>query len=129
MTSSSALTLMPLVDDNRRQDVAFPTEGGLRLAGHLYAARGPSAASRNAALVMTGPMTSVKEETLPHYSEALEDCGFTVLTFDNRNFGESDGTATHPRRRRRRGGAGRGDGNQNLLDAAAAKATVNAEVG
>ena len=40
---------------------------------------------------MAGPMTSVKEETLPHYAESLQDAGYTVLAFDNRNFGESAG--------------------------------------
>jgi len=85
------IRLMPLVDESRREKVTFPTAGNLSLAGHVYPARGPRASERNAALVMAGPMTSVKEETLPHYAETLQDAGFTVLAFDNRNFGESDG--------------------------------------
>lgn len=44
---------------------------------------------------MSGPMTSVKEETLPHYAARLQDAGYTVLTFDHRNFGESQGTPRH----------------------------------
>ena len=44
---------------------------------------------RTPALAMAGPMTSVKEETLPHYAAALAEAGYTVLAFDNRNFGES----------------------------------------
>jgi hypothetical protein len=36
-------------------------------------------------------MTSVKEETLPNYAVPLARAGYTVLTFDNRNFGESAG--------------------------------------
>jgi fermentation-respiration switch protein FrsA (DUF1100 family) len=81
---------MPIVDSARRQPVSFQSAGA-RLAGHLYSARGSRAGTRNAALAMAGPMTSVKEETLPHYAETLQDAGFTVLTFDNRNFGESEG--------------------------------------
>ena len=40
---------------------------------------------------MCGPYTSVKEQTLPHYAERLADAGYTVLTFDPRTFGESEG--------------------------------------
>jgi uncharacterized protein len=40
---------------------------------------------------MTGPVSSVKEQTLPHYAERFADAGYTVLTFDPRGFGESEG--------------------------------------
>ena len=40
---------------------------------------------------MTGPVSSVKEQTLPHYGERFADAGFTVLAFDPRGFGESEG--------------------------------------
>ena len=40
---------------------------------------------------MCGPISSVKEQTLPHYAERIADAGFTVLTFDPRSFGESEG--------------------------------------
>ena len=40
---------------------------------------------------MCGPISSVKEQTLPHYAERLADAGYTVLTFDSRSFGESEG--------------------------------------
>lgn len=40
---------------------------------------------------MVGPISSVKEQTLPHYAERLADAGYTVLTFDSRSFGESEG--------------------------------------
>lgn len=79
---------MPVVEEERRIPVSF-TSGGVRLAGHFYAARG-EADDRAPAVAMAGPMTSVKEETLPHYAAGLQDSGISVLTFDNRNFGESD---------------------------------------
>lgn len=84
------LNVLPSVDPGSRESVSFPSDG-LALAGHLY--RPPQAAEgeRTAGLVMAGPMTSVKEETLPHYAAPLAEAGYTVLTFDNRNFGESDG--------------------------------------
>jgi fermentation-respiration switch protein FrsA (DUF1100 family) len=40
---------------------------------------------------MNGPFSSVKEQTLPHYAERLADAGYTVLAFDARSFGESEG--------------------------------------
>ena len=40
---------------------------------------------------MCGPSSSVKEQTLPHYAERFADAGYTVLTFDPRTFGESEG--------------------------------------
>lgn len=82
--------LMPTVDDATRAAVTF-TSDGLQLAGHLYRPPGAGERERTPALVMAGPMTSVKEETLPHYAERLADAGYTLLAFDNRNFGESEG--------------------------------------
>jgi fermentation-respiration switch protein FrsA (DUF1100 family) len=76
---------------SRRTAIQFPS-GRLTLAGHLY--RPPSAAptDRTPAIAMLGPFSSVKEQTLPHYAERLADAGYTVLTFDSRSFGDSEGT-------------------------------------
>jgi fermentation-respiration switch protein FrsA (DUF1100 family) len=73
-------------DPSRRELVRFDSDG-LSLAGHLYRAAG----ERNPAVVMCGPASSVKEQTLPHYAQRFADAGYTVLTFDSRSFGESDG--------------------------------------
>lgn len=86
----SVVSRRPPVDASRREEVRFSTARGIVLAGHLYRARLGSEI-RGPALVMSGPITSVKEETLPHYAAALQDVGYTVLTFDHRNFGESGG--------------------------------------
>jgi uncharacterized protein len=86
----SAVSRMSPVDESRREAVSFPTARDITLAGHLYPARDGSGGP-GPAVAMCGPMTSVKEETLPHYAAALQDAGYSVLTFDNRNFGESEG--------------------------------------
>jgi uncharacterized protein len=90
LSTEEPTNVMPLVDPARRDEVRFESEG-LTLAGHVYRARAVPEGERAPALVMAGPMTSVKEETLPHYAESLQDAGYTVLAFDNRNFGESAG--------------------------------------
>jgi uncharacterized protein len=77
-------------DPARRDDVRFDSDG-LSLAGHLYRPPGAGSADRTAAIAMCGPSSSVKEQTLPHYAERFSDAGYTVLTFDSRTFGESEG--------------------------------------
>ena len=44
-----------------------------------------------AAVVTTGPLTSVKEQATGNYAAALADRGFAALAFDHRTFGESEG--------------------------------------
>jgi dipeptidyl aminopeptidase/acylaminoacyl peptidase len=75
-------------DPQRRSPVRFKS-AGLTLAGHLY--RPTRGAARAPAIVMVGPISSVKEQTVPHYAERFADAGYSVLTFDSRSFGESEG--------------------------------------
>jgi len=82
-------TLLAPVAPSVRDDASFDSDGET-LAGHWYPAGGPAPVTRGT-VVMAGPMTSVKEETLPHYAAPLADAGYNVLTFDNRNFGASSG--------------------------------------
>jgi fermentation-respiration switch protein FrsA (DUF1100 family) len=77
-------------DPSRRLPVHFRS-AGLTLAGHLYRPVDVPADVRTPAIVMCGPFSSVKEQTLPHYAERFQAAGYTVLTFDSRNFGESEG--------------------------------------
>jgi len=65
----------------------FGTRGGDRLVGVLYLPAGQPAA----AVVTTGPLTSVKEQATGAYARALAERGFAALAFDHRTFGESDG--------------------------------------
>ncbi|HEX6685907.1 MAG TPA: alpha/beta hydrolase, partial [Candidatus Limnocylindrales bacterium] len=79
-----------VADPGRRRRVDFASDG-LRLAGHLYRPPRAGAADRTPAIVMCGPSSSVKEQTLPHYAERFADAGYTVLTFDPRTYGDSEG--------------------------------------
>jgi len=83
-------------DPNRRTAVRFASDG-IALAGHLYRPPGADPTERTPALAMFGPVSSVKEQTLPHYAERLANHGYTVLTFDSRGFGESDAAPGRPR--------------------------------
>ena len=53
--------------------------------------RAPEGAGPHPALVLLGPLTSVKEQVPGHYAEALARRGFVTLAIDNRHFGESGG--------------------------------------
>ncbi len=84
------MTAFLRADPARRTDVRFPS-AGQHLAGHLYRPPGVAASERTPAVALCGPISSVKEQTLPHYAERLADAGYTALTFDPRGFGESTG--------------------------------------
>jgi fermentation-respiration switch protein FrsA (DUF1100 family) len=78
-------------DPARRSPVKFKS-AGLTLAADLYRPKKASLKIRTAGIVMVGPISSIKEQTVPHYAERFADAGYTVLTFDSRSFGESEGT-------------------------------------
>lgn len=63
------------------------TSAGDRLAGVLHLPAGEPLA----AVVTTGPLTSVKEQASGAYARALAARGFAALAFDHRTFGESEG--------------------------------------
>jgi fermentation-respiration switch protein FrsA (DUF1100 family) len=58
-----------------------------RLVGTLYL----PAERPVAAIVTTGPLTSVKEQATGAYARALAERGFAALAFDHRTYGESEG--------------------------------------
>lgn len=60
----------------------------VRLVGNLYV---PTAARPHAVAVVTGPLTSVKEQAAGAYARALAERGLIALAFDHRTFGESGG--------------------------------------
>jgi fermentation-respiration switch protein FrsA (DUF1100 family) len=63
------------------------TSGGDPLSGVLHLPPEQPVA----AVVMTGPLTSVKEQATGAYARALAERGFAALAFDHRTFGQSEG--------------------------------------
>jgi uncharacterized protein len=62
---------------------------GERVVGHLHS---PTGEPPYPAVVVAGPMTSVKEQVTGVYASALAQRGIASLALDHRHFGESDGT-------------------------------------
>jgi dipeptidyl aminopeptidase/acylaminoacyl peptidase len=79
-----------VADPARRSAVSFRSDG-VMLAGHLYRPPGVEESERTPAVALCGPISSVKEQTVPHYAERFADAGYTALTFDPRSLGESEG--------------------------------------
>jgi uncharacterized protein len=69
-----------------REQFEFQSQGE-NIRGHLFLPSGKPIA----ALVLTGPLTSVKEQATGAHARALAERGFAALAFDHRYFGESDG--------------------------------------
>lgn len=70
-----------------KQRVRFEVAGDT-LVGDLYL---PESSGPHPAVVVAGPMTSVKEQVTGVYARALAERGFAALAFDHRYFGESGG--------------------------------------
>lgn len=74
------------------QKVVFMNkELGLRLAGLLRLPEGFNLSKNYPAIVLTGPMLSVKEQAQSVYAERLTEAGYVTLVFDGAYFGESEG--------------------------------------
>jgi uncharacterized protein len=73
-----------------QRPVSF-TSDGLTLRGNLHLPPGAGSGARRPALVFSGPFTGVKEQVTGTYARRLAERGFVTLSFDHRNFGESDG--------------------------------------
>ena len=71
-----------------REDVGF-TSSGLTLRGWLY--RPDGAVGATPAIVMSHGFSAVKEQGLASFAERFVAAGFTVLAFDHRHLGASDG--------------------------------------
>lgn len=63
-----------------------------RLAGLLYIPTDFDLSKDYPAVVVTGPMLSVKEQAQSVYAKKLTEAGFVTLVFDGTYFGESEGT-------------------------------------
>ena len=69
--------------------VSFSSRG-LSCSGLLYAP-GNTREARGPAIVMAHGLSAVKEQALPDYAGKFAAAGYTVLVFDYRFFGESEG--------------------------------------
>lgn len=63
----------------------------LRLAGLLYLPSDFDLRKNYPAVVVTGPMLSVKEQAQSVYAKRLTEAGYVTLVFDGAYFGESEG--------------------------------------
>jgi fermentation-respiration switch protein FrsA (DUF1100 family) len=70
-----------------RNDAFIFRSGSDQLVGVLYL----PIEQPSAAVVTTGPLTSVKEQATGAYARALAERGFAALAFDHRTFGQSEG--------------------------------------
>jgi fermentation-respiration switch protein FrsA (DUF1100 family) len=73
----------------RRRDISFDSDG-TTLRGWFYPAVGASGTAPT--IVMSHGFSAVKEMYLDSYAELFSDGGLNALVYDNRNFGDSDGT-------------------------------------
>ena len=64
----------------------------LRLAGLLRLPENFDLSKNYPAVVVTGPMLSIKEQAQSVYAERLTEAGYVTLVFDGSYFGESEGT-------------------------------------
>lgn len=71
----------------RRERVQFEVEQDI-VIGHLYL---PEGDGPHPAVIVGGPMTSVKEQVTGVYANALAQRGFASLALDHRHYGESGG--------------------------------------
>lgn len=78
-----------------RTDVDFPGHGGTTLRGWLYRPPRVSTDDVTTGVVMAHGFSAVKEMRLDRYAEVFAAAGMTVLVYDHRNFGASDGEPRH----------------------------------
>jgi len=75
----------------RVDDVTFRTDDGARLVGDVYQ---PDAASRGGVVLAHGFSATRRLEAVVQHAQALTDAGFTVLAYDGRGHGTSEGQCT-----------------------------------
>ena len=74
------------------EKVTFQNEdSGLRLVGILFRPASFDESCQYPAIVVAGPMLSVKEQAQSLYAGRLAEAGYVTLVFDYSYFGESDG--------------------------------------
>jgi dienelactone hydrolase len=72
-----------------REDISFPADDGVTLRGWFY--RPDDATGPTPLVVMAHGFSATKEMHLDDFAEVFAAAGLSVLVYDNRNLGESDG--------------------------------------
>ncbi|KAK2028140.1 alpha/beta-hydrolase [Colletotrichum zoysiae] len=72
-----------------RRDVEFLTVDKVTLRGWFYGV--PESNSPHPCIIMANGLAGLKEQFLPDFAEAFVAAGYTVLLYDHRNWGSSDG--------------------------------------
>ena len=72
-----------------REDISFPADDGVTLRGWFY--RPDDATGPTPLVVMAHGFSATKEMHLDDFAEVFAEAGLSVLVYDNRNLGESDG--------------------------------------
>lgn len=75
---------------NGRNAVSFVSDGS-KIVGNLYCPDDFDANKQYPAVVVGGPLATVKEQAAGVFAEALAKKGFVTLSFDYRTYGESEG--------------------------------------
>jgi alpha-beta hydrolase superfamily lysophospholipase len=78
---------------SRTEDTTFITGSGVRLSARYFLP--PESRRRDAGIVFCHGFGGVKEVTPPGLADRLAQYGYTVLTFDYRGFGASEGLRGH----------------------------------
>ncbi|MGM0215317.1 alpha/beta hydrolase [Enterococcus sp. AZ109] len=73
------------------EDVSIPNETGLAMAATVFTPADFDETQQYPAVVVTGPMLSVKEQAQSIYAQRLAERGIISVVFDFSHFGESEG--------------------------------------
>ena len=73
-----------------KNSVSFLSEG-VKVAADLYLPESYVAGEKLPTIIVTPPITGVKEQTAGLYAEKMSKEGFAAMAFDPRGFGESEG--------------------------------------
>jgi fermentation-respiration switch protein FrsA (DUF1100 family)/ketosteroid isomerase-like protein len=76
--------------DTGLERVEFTSKGS-GIVGNLHTPPSFSRGKKYSGVVVTGSWTTVKEQMPDHYAKKMAARGFVALTFDFRNYGQSDG--------------------------------------
>lgn len=82
----------PNQDGVRHQNVSFKnTHSGLRMSGIIFKPAHFNKNKHYQAIVIAGPMLSVKEQAQSVYAQRLAQRGYVTIVFDHTHFGQSAG--------------------------------------